>query len=424
MRISHRFFTSFVVSALVLGILPQHLLAAQATGTITIEQQSPNGIIGEWILIKPGNKRTTLRQQTYTFEEAEIGNYTLLVEPPSGSETTVRVFVEQDLLKSNTQPQASFTLEQNSHIRLRIDYAFTRVGKIGVNSQPPGVAFTLKGPNKFIVESTTPQSYNDMPEGQYTVQYQEIPDCPKASLKSDKLMIGGRVNFNITFDCEGIKNFEQQQEYERTLEFVTTDIEGQKITFTDVPTREWFAPFVSNAIKTGIMSGYKDSDGKLTGIYGPGNNVTVAELAKIAHTIANIDENLTRTRTVNLRAHGTWFEQYFASAENLEWLVFTDHRIDPSRTVTRGEVVATLLQALDVPRNWVKGNMFTDVYRHTQYGSSIETAAADGIVDGFTDAEGNPTGTFGPDKPINRAEIAKIIKNAIDIYSEEKLPSS
>ncbi|PIQ76593.1 hypothetical protein COU78_02700 [Candidatus Peregrinibacteria bacterium CG10_big_fil_rev_8_21_14_0_10_49_24] len=421
MRIHNRCIASFAISVLVLGIVPQYLHAAQATGTITIEQQSPNGIIGEWILIKPGNKRTVLRQKTYTFDEAEVGNYTILIEPPAGSETTIRTFIEQDLLKSVKQPQTSFMVEQNSHILVRIEYVFTRVGKVGVNSQPPGVEFTLKGPNKFAVQSVTPQSYNDMPEGQYTVEYQEIPDCPKANLISDKLIVGGRINFNVNFECEGIKNIKQQQEYEKTLEFITTEIDGKKITFSDVPTREWFAPFVSNALKTGIMTGYRDERGTVTGEYGPGNDVTIAELAKIAHKIANVDENLTRSRTVNLRAHGTWFEQYFASAENLEWLVFQDHRIDPGRAATRGEVVATLLQALDIPRNWGKGNVFTDVYRRTQYGSSIETAAADGIVDGFRDPDGKPTGEFRPDKAVNRAEMAKIIKNAIDIYLGGKL---
>jgi hypothetical protein len=419
MRIPHRPISIFAIFALAISVLPQTLNAAEETGTITIEQQSPNGILGEWILIKPDNKRLSLKKESYIFHDAVVGNYTLLVEPPAGADTVIRIFIDQDLIDSKSQPQASFSVEQNTNMRLRVEYLFTRTGKIGVNSEPPGVGFTLKGPNDFIKEDTTPASYTEMPEGQYTVAYEEIPDCPKPSLLSDKLITEGRINFNISFNCEGIKYIEQQQTYEQSFEFVTTEIEGESVTFTDVPTREWYAPYISQVLKTGIMSGYKDSRGNPTGKYGVSDNVTIAQLSKIAHELANIDENRTRTRTTNLRAHGTWFEQYFASAEYLEWLVFKDHRIDPGRPATRGEVVATLLQALDIPRYWGKGDMFTDVYRYTDYVSSIETAATDGVVSGFTNSEGTPTGAFGPEMPVNRAEMAKIIKNAIELYKEE-----
>ena len=37
-----------------------------------------------------------------------------------------------------------------------------------------------------------------------------------------------------------------------------------------------------------------------------------------------------------------------------------------------------------------------------------------GIVQGDTDADGKPTGTFRPNAPINRAEIAKIFTKLIE----------
>lgn len=415
----YRFIASLALISLIMGAMPTSLSAAQQTGTITIEQQSPNGIFGEWILIKPGNKKLSLKRESYTIQDALVGNYTLLVEPPSGSDTIVRVFIDQDLLESYEQPQASFTLEQNVHMRLRVEYNFTRVGVIGANSQPPGIGYTINGPNDLELKGETPKSYTEMPEGQYTITYDKIPDCPEARPISDKLIPDGRINFTITFDCKGLENIELQQNYERSLQFVTAEINGQQITFTDVPMDQWFATYVNKTIRTGIVTGYRDDAGNLTGKYGPGDNVTIAQLAKIAHELADIDE--TRTTHLppkNIRARNAWFEQYFASAEKLDWLVYRDHRIDPGRPATRGEVVATLLQALDVRRFWSQGNMFTDVQRSTDYSSSIETAATDGIVSGFTDASGNSTGEFGPERPVNRAEMAKLIATAIETYIE------
>ncbi|HLD32061.1 MAG TPA: S-layer homology domain-containing protein [Candidatus Peribacteraceae bacterium] len=80
--------------------------------------------------------------------------------------------------------------------------------------------------------------------------------------------------------------------------------------------------------------------------------------------------------------------------------------------------MATLLQALDVRRFWAHGDLFRDVRKTTPYASCIETAAQDGIVSGFTDAEGKPTGEFGPDRPVNRAEMSKIISTSADLYIE------
>jgi len=415
---SRRISLALGLCSLSLLVLPVPLFAAQQTGTITIEQSGKNGILGQWVLIKPENKRLTLRSETHTISDAALGNYTLLVEPPAGAETTVRVFLEQDLLSTHSKPQASFTLEQNMHIRVRVEYNFLRVGVVGVNSQPPGIGFTLRGPNNLETSGTTPQSYNEMPEGQYTVTYTKIPDCPEAKPLSDKLISGGRANFSITFHCDGLKFLEQQATYEKTYQYVTTQVNGTQITFQDVPLSEWFAPSVNIALKTGIMSGFKDEQGNVTGRFGPGENVTIAQLAKISHELANIDETKAKKRPVNLRALDTWFEQYFASAEERDWLVFQDHRINPDRPATRGEVVATLLQALDVRIFWPKGDMFTDVRRNTNHASCIETAAVDGIVSGFTDGNGASTGKFGPDMPVNRAEMAKMIATAIDVYGE------
>ena len=43
-------------------------------------------------------------------------------------------------------------------------------------------------------------------------------------------------------------------------------------------------------------------------------------------------------------------------------------------------------------------------------------AARAGVVSGDADAQGNPTGLFRPVDPVNRAEVAKIVAQAVQIY--------
>ena len=52
---------------------------------------------------------------------------------------------------------------------------------------------------------------------------------------------------------------------------------------------------------------------------------------------------------------------------------------------------------------------FSDVQVKHPHSNAIATATFYGLVTGDMDRDGNPTGAFRPDDPINRAEVAKII---------------
>ena len=411
--------SSTLIPLLLLGhLLPAIPASAQEeTGTITINQSSDSGVLGEWVLIRPGNKRLSLQKDTHTIDNATLGNYTLLVEtPPSGTTTTINAYIDDDVLEAVERKQYSFTLEQNMNLRLDLEYTLTRFGTVSVNSSPPGIGFSLEGPDEIISTGNTPGSFENMPEGLYTVTYDKLEDCATPKPQSDRLEAGSRINLSITISCENLDKMVQTQDYQKQIEYVSSVIDGKTVVFEDVSVSAWFAPYVHNTLKTGIVSGYKNDQGELTGRYGPGDSVTIAQLTKIAHELAGIDEKSARGAPQNIRAKNEWFSTYFASAEQRDWLMFRDPRLDPFRPATRAEVIATLLQALDVPRLWAKGDLFTDVKATTPYAASIETAAIDGLVGGFTDANGNETGRFGPDQPINRAETAKIVSLAIDLY--------
>ena len=192
--------------------------------------------------------------------------------------------------------------------------------------------------------------------------------------------------------------------------FISTNVDGKIVTFTDVLQSEWYATYIFDAMKAGILSGYRGEDGAPLGKFGPENTVTVAELAKMAHKIADVD---TLEEGV---MEGPWYTPYVRSAQRNHWLIYLRPELDPERPATRGEVLATLLQVLDVPRNWPKGEMFADVAPDLPYASEIETAAAEGIVSGEGAQEGGSKAAFHPMQPVNRAEVAKILVLAIQKY--------
>jgi hypothetical protein len=387
--------------------------AEENTGTINIQQTSPTGTVGNWVLIKPGNKQISLSKAQYTLKDAPAGQYTLFATPPEGAITKIHQFIENDFLKTSNHPQISFVMDEGANMTFRIEYTFTRVGIVSVSSDPAGLEFTMVGPNNTNIQGTTPASYPNVPEGLYSVTYDPIPNCVTPKATSNRLLKDSRINFNIKIVCEGLEDLTQQQEKNIKFEYVNVIIDGESVVFQDVPSKEWFAPFVQNVLKTGIMSGYKDENGNISGEFGPMNSITLAQLLKITHKIANIDENKAFSSPKNQASIGTWFEKYMASAEKLNWLVYKDSRLNPERQATRAEVIATLLQALDVRRYWPTGTLFTDILLSTEYASCIETAALDGLIDGYDN------GSFKPDDPMNRAEISKVLSQAIDLYVNE-----
>ena len=94
--------------------------------------------------------------------------------------------------------------------------------------------------------------------------------------------------------------------------------------------------------------------------------------------------------------------------------------LDVNTPATRGAVIQTILEAMGIPTDAKVPCPFTDVSASNPYGPAITVAAVYGLVSGDTDANGNSTGTFRPDEPMNRAEVAKIIAIARKISAGVK----
>jgi len=409
------FFSSLVITGLVLALLPLPSIYAQelkGIGSIFIQQVGPEedpNVVGSWTLIQPGNQRTEGDEKNFEFEEIEAGMYRFSVKLPKGTSVVIDLLLNGQQVETVERPQISIPLDGLDRYLVKVTYAYTRTGIIAINSSPPGLIFTLKGPNDILYVGKTPQSYVG-PEGQWTAYFSDIEGCPSMPAQADKLVKDSRITLSVTIVCENLKDTDIGRQQEKSLEFVTVTVEGKTVVFDDVKLSDWYAPFVYTVARAAIISGYKDRSGNPEGKFGPTDYVTIAQLAKVAHKFSGTDETQVRVPVINTRAKNQWFEQYFASAEQRWWEVWRDRRVDPSRPAARGEVIATILRAMNVRTLWAEGKTFSDVSPTNKYANAIETAAADGLIDSG--------GSFRPNDPINRAEMAKIIGKAIELYIE------
>jgi len=97
----------------------------------------------------------------------------------------------------------------------------------------------------------------------------------------------------------------------------------------------------------------------------------------------------------------------------------------PEDGLNRAELIKMVMTATDGLEGYLPpaNPTFDDVLPGAWYTNYIEAAATKGIVYGYTDAEGNLTGKFGPNDTVTRAEAAKILVNAFAISTELELNS-
>lgn len=207
--------------------------------------------------------------------------------------------------------------------------------------------------------------------------------------------IKAKTRDQISLDVQGIV---QDLATAHTQSELAKQKEGL-LDFKDVEDGSWYSVFVRQAKTLGIIAGYKDETGQPTGFFGPDNSLTVGELLKITMEIADIGPDPT--------ANGSnWADGYLVAAKESGITLARSSNLDLNRKATRAEVVQSMLEAFGIYPPSIDKTDFTDVSPLPLYGKYIQYAKDLNIVSGD-----DVTGTFRPNDPINRAEVAKIISN-------------
>jgi hypothetical protein len=89
----------------------------------------------------------------------------------------------------------------------------------------------------------------------------------------------------------------------------------------------------------------------------------------------------------------------------------------PDDAITRAELVSMVIAATDGLTGFEAPTIptFSDVPTQAEYYDAVEAGVKLGIVSGYADADGKPTGKFGPNDTVSRAAATKILINAFNI---------
>ena len=194
------------------------------------------------------------------------------------------------------------------------------------------------------------------------------------------------------------------EEVEEVIEEVAIEIEEFVSSFSDI-TNHWAKNYITTLQQKDIVSG-KNKD-----TFAPNDYLTRAELTKIALYAFDFD-----TITINYSSFADvdindWYAPFVETAKNEGIITGYVDGFHPNQNITRAEAIKILLttagfEILEAATD------FDDVSSNAWYEKYIAFAKNNGIVSGYSD------GTFRPDYPITRGEIAKITVKTIELYGK------
>jgi cysteine-rich repeat protein len=182
----------------------------------------------------------------------------------------------------------------------------------------------------------------------------------------------------------------------------------------------WAKNYIEALYRKGIVKGKDD------GIFAPNDHMTRAEFIKIALLAAGIEvPNADDIQKAPFRDSplDAWFTPYLAKAKELGLIKgYKDNSFMPGKLINRAEAIKILLSAFkfdlapkknEVPAALAKN--FKDLSKSQWYYETIDFALRNKLVDGPKSANGSVLKTFGPDKPITRAEMSKLTIKTIEL---------
>jgi len=177
--------------------------------------------------------------------------------------------------------------------------------------------------------------------------------------------------------------------------------------FPDVSDNNTFKDFIYALAGDGVVKGFPD------GLFRPEQNVTRGELAKFVVNGFGISPTsviIPESGYFSDVPQNYGFSSYINTLKS-EGIIsgFEDGLFRPEQNVTRGELAKFIAKAGNYdPNKYGNTQFFPDVDSSNTFHSFINTLKGYEVINGF------PDGTFKPDTPVTRGELAKFIVNGFD----------
>ena len=219
-------------------------------------------------------------------------------------------------------------------------------------------------------------------------------------LKNAPKMPPREIKRRIKMLHEKMERLKEDAKYEK--------FEAGIIPFKDTDDNQWFTPFVSESVKDGVISGYKDMNGNPLGEFKPANKVTVSEAIKM--TLGNAGHKEEKGETTYKNANDHWVQGWAKTAEDKNITLSMDE--DFNRQATRAEVLRWTIESYGIVPPKAEKSSFPDVSKTHKHLDFIEYGKEMGIV------SGDDTGKFRADDPIVRAEVSKVLQKAKEVFKK------
>jgi hypothetical protein len=121
----------------------------------------------------------------------------------------------------------------------------------------------------------------------------------------------------------------------------------------------------------------------------------------------------------------SWYSSYVSRLADRGIVDSTVSTYRPADSLNRAELVKMVITMIDGLKGYTQPPTatFDDVPFSAWFSSYVETAATLDIVSGYSDAEGNLTGLFGPSDTVTRAAATKILVQAFNLESTSATPA-
>lgn len=183
------------------------------------------------------------------------------------------------------------------------------------------------------------------------------------------------------------------------------NVETNGTSYIDVPADAWFADYVEELTKKGIVSG----DG--SGYFYPNNSVTREEFVKMLLLGMGMETTYGENIFDDV-ADGKWYEEYIVTAYK-NGLVngITDTTFGVGNNITRQDMAVMIARVLEKKGHTLEKSekLFADDAQISEYAKDAVYAMRKmGIIDGYD-------GIFDPTSPLTRAQAAKVISSLMEL---------
>ncbi len=198
-------------------------------------------------------------------------------------------------------------------------------------------------------------------------------------------------------------------------------IDGEHMILRDISPDAWYAEHVQAVAEAEIMRGYHDEQGKPTGIFGPSNPLTRAELIKMVAVMMINRYDFDRSV---IPVGEKWYAPYrdiIQAKDPMEAIMPIDDT-SLQQPILRHEAAGLIHLALgnhQLPKTWELYPLFPDVTRNMPNAFAVAELRGFGVLGGD-----DKTGEFHPYRTLNRAEAAKILSQTARSYQTPLGPAA